>query len=35
VLGEYVGRSFLTSNGKPQGSVRLVERNDGAASDQS
>jgi glycosyltransferase involved in cell wall biosynthesis len=26
VLGEYVGRTFLSANGKPQGSVRLVER---------
>jgi undecaprenyl-phosphate 4-deoxy-4-formamido-L-arabinose transferase len=25
VLGEYVGRTFLSSNGKPQGIVRLVE----------
>jgi glycosyltransferase involved in cell wall biosynthesis len=33
VLGEYVGRTFLTSNGKPQGAIRLVERNDGAAPD--
>ena len=29
VLGEYVGRTFLTSNGKPQGAVRMMERNDG------
>jgi len=27
VLGEYVGRTFLTANGKPQGAVRMVERN--------
>ncbi|HKD75404.1 MAG TPA: glycosyltransferase family 2 protein [Ktedonobacterales bacterium] len=27
VLGEYVGRTFLSANGKPQGTVRLVERN--------
>ena len=27
VLGEYVGRTFLTANGKPQGAVRLVARN--------
>ncbi len=27
VLGEYVGRTFLTANGKPQGTVRTVERN--------
>ena len=25
VLGEYVGRTFLSANGKPQGTVRLVE----------
>jgi glycosyltransferase involved in cell wall biosynthesis len=28
VLGEYVGRTFLTANGKPQGAIRMVERND-------
>ena len=27
VLGEYVGRTFLSANGKPQGTVRTVERN--------
>jgi undecaprenyl-phosphate 4-deoxy-4-formamido-L-arabinose transferase len=27
VLGEYVGRTFLSANGKPQGSVRTVARN--------
>ena len=27
VLGEYVGRTFLSANGKPQGTVRSVERN--------
>jgi undecaprenyl-phosphate 4-deoxy-4-formamido-L-arabinose transferase len=27
VLGEYVGRTFLSANGKPQGTVRLIERN--------
>jgi len=26
ILGEYVGRIFLSANGKPQGAVRLVER---------
>ena len=26
VLGEYVGRTFLSTNGKPQGHVRSVER---------
>ena len=26
VVGEYVGRTFLSANGKPQGTVRLVER---------
>ncbi len=30
ILGEYVGRTFLTANGKPQGAVRMVERNDDA-----
>jgi glycosyltransferase involved in cell wall biosynthesis len=30
VLGEYVGRTFLSANGKPQGTVRLVERNSAA-----
>jgi hypothetical protein len=30
ILGEYVGRTFLTANGKPQGAVRAVERNDNA-----
>jgi undecaprenyl-phosphate 4-deoxy-4-formamido-L-arabinose transferase len=28
VLGEYVGRTFLSANGKPQGTVRLVERSE-------
>ena len=27
VLGEYVGRTFLSANGKPQGSVREIRRN--------
>jgi glycosyltransferase involved in cell wall biosynthesis len=27
VLGEYVGRTFLSANGKPQGTVRSVARN--------
>ena len=27
VLGEYVGRTFLSANGKPQGTVRDIERN--------
>jgi glycosyltransferase involved in cell wall biosynthesis len=27
VLGEYVGRTFLSANGKPQGTVRTIERN--------
>jgi len=31
VLGEYVGRAFLSANGKPQGVVREVIRNDGGA----
>ncbi len=25
-MGEYVGRTFLSANGKPQGTVRMVER---------
>jgi glycosyltransferase involved in cell wall biosynthesis len=29
VLGEYVGRTFLTANGKPQGAIRSIERNSG------
>jgi undecaprenyl-phosphate 4-deoxy-4-formamido-L-arabinose transferase len=28
VLGEYVGRTFLSANGKPQGSVRMIASND-------
>jgi undecaprenyl-phosphate 4-deoxy-4-formamido-L-arabinose transferase len=31
VLGEYVGRTFLSANGKPQGTVRGILRNDRAA----
>jgi glycosyltransferase involved in cell wall biosynthesis len=31
VLGEYVGRTFLSANGKPQGTVRSVQRNAMAA----
>jgi undecaprenyl-phosphate 4-deoxy-4-formamido-L-arabinose transferase len=27
VVGEYVGRTFLSANGKPQGTVRLVRSN--------
>jgi undecaprenyl-phosphate 4-deoxy-4-formamido-L-arabinose transferase len=27
VVGEYVGRTFLSANGKPQGTVRLVRGN--------
>jgi glycosyltransferase involved in cell wall biosynthesis len=26
VLGEYVGRTFLSANGKPQGTIRMIER---------
>jgi undecaprenyl-phosphate 4-deoxy-4-formamido-L-arabinose transferase len=26
IMGEYIGRTFLSANGKPQGTVRLVER---------
>jgi undecaprenyl-phosphate 4-deoxy-4-formamido-L-arabinose transferase len=31
ILGEYVGRTFRSANGKPQGTVREVERNGAAA----
>lgn len=31
VLGEYVGRTFLSANGKPQGSVREIARTQGQA----
>jgi len=34
VLGEYVGRTFLTANGKPQGAIRTIVRNDGGGPDQ-
>jgi hypothetical protein len=27
VMGEYVGRTFLSANGKPQGAVRSMQRN--------
>ena len=30
VMGEYLGRTFLSANGKPQGTVRLVERSPNA-----
>ena len=30
VLGEYVGRTFLSANGKPQGTVRCIEHNPAA-----
>jgi glycosyltransferase involved in cell wall biosynthesis len=33
VMGEYVGRTFLSANGKPQGTVRLVERSDARQAD--
>ncbi len=33
VLGEYVGRTFLSANGKPQGTVRAIERNAAAEHD--
>jgi undecaprenyl-phosphate 4-deoxy-4-formamido-L-arabinose transferase len=26
VMGEYIGRTFLSANGKPQGTVRSIER---------
>jgi undecaprenyl-phosphate 4-deoxy-4-formamido-L-arabinose transferase len=34
VMGEYVGRTFLSANGKPQGTVRLIERGGPVASRQ-
>ena len=33
VLGEYVGRTFLSANGKPQGTVRAIQRNPAAERD--
>ncbi len=33
VMGEYIGRTFLSANGKPQGTVRLVERGTGTHHD--
>jgi putative Mn2+ efflux pump MntP len=30
VLGEYVGRTFLSANGKPQGTVRAIAKNEAA-----
>jgi undecaprenyl-phosphate 4-deoxy-4-formamido-L-arabinose transferase len=33
VLGEYVGRTFLTANGKPQGAIRTITRNDSGSSE--
>jgi len=35
VLGEYVGRTFLSANGKPQGTVRFVSRNRAAEDERS
>ena len=32
VMGEYIGRTFLSANGKPQGTVRLVERSNDTTS---
>ena len=29
VMGEYLGRTFLSANGKPQGTIRLIERGKG------
>jgi undecaprenyl-phosphate 4-deoxy-4-formamido-L-arabinose transferase len=34
VMGEYVGRTFLSANGKPQGTVRLIERSTDTATRQ-
>jgi glycosyltransferase involved in cell wall biosynthesis len=33
ILGEYVGRTFLSANGKPQGTIRAIERNAAAERD--
>ena len=33
IIGEYVGRTFLSANGKPQGTVRSVLRNTAAEQD--
>jgi undecaprenyl-phosphate 4-deoxy-4-formamido-L-arabinose transferase len=30
MMGEYIGRTFLSANGKPQGTVRLVQRSEAA-----
>src|ERR1700722_18625550 len=35
IIGEYVGRTFLSANGKPQGTVRSVLRNSAAEHHQS
>lgn len=35
IMGEYIGRTFLSANGKPQGTIRLVERGDGRPSPDS
>ena len=35
VLGEYVGRTFLSANGKPQGTVRSIARNRAAEDEAS
>jgi glycosyltransferase involved in cell wall biosynthesis len=34
VMGEYIGRTFLSANGKPQGTVRSVTRSAAAARDE-
>jgi hypothetical protein len=34
VMGEYIGRTFLSANGKPQGTVRGVTRSVIAARDE-
>jgi glycosyltransferase involved in cell wall biosynthesis len=31
IIGEYVGRTFLSANGKPQGTIRAVQRNPAAS----
>jgi undecaprenyl-phosphate 4-deoxy-4-formamido-L-arabinose transferase len=30
VMGEYVGRTFLSANGKPQGTIRRIDRSEGS-----
>jgi undecaprenyl-phosphate 4-deoxy-4-formamido-L-arabinose transferase len=34
VMGEYIGRTFLSANGKPQGTLRRISRAEPAAAPQ-